>query len=156
MTRFTDPQMLKVLADVMTEIPLLDAEGFPWDIDGKKAQASYDLRFWRTGLIQPDDFLDIINTLKDEHGWKRGSTHADNGPAWILYAYTERDGYRVEISGSRLHSEGRLDGVDNFAIPFFAPPLPQPPKRWMPESPSALAWMKACDEHDERSRNHEW
>lgn len=153
---FTDPKMLKVLFDVLTEIPFLHEENFPWAINGKLAQGGYGQRFWQTGLLQPTNLLEIINTLKEEHGWKRGSRHADDGPAWILFAYIERDGYRVEISGSRLYDEGRPDGVDNTAISFFAPSYPAPPKRWVPEGPKAKKWIADCNAIDEKTANDEW
>lgn len=159
MKNFTDPKMLMFLAETLNKHEWLRLMDFPWEIKDKAATTSFNTLFWATGIIQPDldELLEIVQILKDEHGWKRYSTAAIDGPAWILHAYIENEeGYRIQFSFTRDYDQGRPDGVSNHAICFFAPPYPPPPKRWIKGSPSAKRWLTACDEITKKARNHEF
>jgi hypothetical protein len=76
---------------------------------------------WTLVILEGPEALPIVNALHDEHGWKRGSTYAVGCPGWEIYAYLREGDAEVRLIG---YAAKREDGVNNDAIPFFAPEPP--------------------------------
>jgi hypothetical protein len=68
-----------------------------------------------------------------------------DGPWWELRAYTVLEGYKVQVTGTRLFDKGRLDGEDRVAIPFFAPLPPTLEELETAEGQAAATeWWNRC------------
>lgn len=127
--KLSDLPSLQFLETVLQDIPFLREMDLSWVIDAGRITANLDDGVFRvmanTSTPNDLDCLPFINRLYEEYGWKRDGFVGGRSPGWTdLKAWFEKDGYEIIVTGSRLASLGRPDGVTNYAIPFFAPPLP--------------------------------
>jgi hypothetical protein len=138
--KLSDLPALTFLDTVLQDIPFLREMDLLWKIDGGVI----------IGTMHDQDGLPNINRLHNEHGWKRdGQVSGSNPGTTDLRAWFERDGYEVVVTATRLASLGRPDGVTNYAIPFFAPPLPTIEELGTPAGKAAAdAWMRHLEARD--------
>lgn len=132
----------------------------PWRIVGNKAEACLedlggvyskpsldpDNPGWILVIVPPPPAEPFVTELWNQgRGWKRSSRPADGGPAWWLCAYLREGDAEIRVTGLALE---RSDGVDNWAIPFFAPPPP--------ELSRSKAFKVAYAEWERKCHNDEW
>lgn len=127
-----------------------------WKLKGNLAIASVDdlggMRQIGTQLhvTLPPDILSVIQHLHRHHGWKRDSYPA-TVPGWELFAFvrsTMPGGTVLQLTITGYYTHDRPDGVDNVAIPFFAPEPPPLGK--------GRGWKEKYLEWDRKCKQSEW
>lgn len=134
--RVSDLRALSVLDSLLQGIPFLQEMDLVWTVNGKDIVGRLDEGVFRQAIkaATPEelaacsldlDSLPYINLLHDEYGWKRDGFVSGQQPYLTdLKAWTQVGSYIITVNSTRLASLGRPDGVTNYVIPFFAPPLP--------------------------------